>query len=106
VSEVPEPVLVGRLRAANARLRELLADRDAQIAALLAARDTEIEASRQEFSAENARLRGLVSALGLRIEALERQLASGSDDSGTPTSKESLVAKARRKARARERKAE
>jgi hypothetical protein len=36
--------------------------------------------------------------LTLRVAELQRQRGSGSDDSGTPTSKESIAAKARRKA--------
>lgn len=60
MSEVPELEVVGQLWAVNARLRELLATKDG----------------------ENAGLWTLVAAQGLRIEALERQLASGSDDSG------------------------
>jgi hypothetical protein len=68
--------LVERLRRENARLREALAVKDAEIDQLLA----------------------LVKAQGLRIEALERRLGSSSDDSGTPTSKDSIEAKARKKA--------
>jgi hypothetical protein len=47
---------------------------------------------------ENVELRAAVRALTLRVAELERRLGSGSDDSGTPTSKESIAAKARRKA--------
>jgi len=79
--------LVEQLRHANARLRDLLAARDAEIEALQHARDV-----------ENAELRAVVGALTLRVAELERRLGSGSDDSGTPTSKESIAAKARRKA--------
>jgi hypothetical protein len=75
-------------------LRDLLAARDAE----LAARDAEIEALRRDRDVENAELRAVVGALSLRIAELERQLRSGSDDSGIPTSKESIAAKARRKA--------
>jgi transposase len=87
VSEVPAAELVEQLRYANARLRDLLATRDA-----------EIEALRHARNVENAELRAVVGALSLRVAELERQLRSGSDDSGTPTSKESIAAKARRKA--------
>jgi transposase len=87
VSEVPESELVGRLRAANTRLRELLAVKDAEFAAVLAAKDR-----------ETAELREALRELTLRVAELERQRGSGSDDSGTPTSKESIAAKARRKA--------
>jgi transposase len=95
VSEVPDPRLVGRLRAANTRLRELLAAKDGELEALRAAKD-----------AENAELREALRLLTLRVAELERQRGSGSDDSGTPSSKESFAAKARRKAdRQAERKA-
>jgi len=87
VSEVSDPELVGRLRAANARLRELLAVRDAEIEALRSAADR-----------ESAELREALRLLTLRVAELERQLGSGSDDSGTPRSKEPIAAKARRKA--------
>jgi len=68
--------LLEQLRRDNAGLRDLLAARDD----------------------ENAELRAVVGALTLRIAELERQLRSGSDDSGTPTSKESIAARTRRKA--------
>lgn len=87
MSEVSDPQLVGRLRAANARLRELLTVRDA-----------EFEALRSEADRETSELREALRLLTLRVAELERQLASGSDDSGTPTSKEPIAAKARRKA--------
>jgi transposase len=87
VSDVPAAELFDQLRHANARLQDLLAARDAEIEALQHARDV-----------ENAELRAVVGALSLRVAELERQLRSGSDDSGTPTSKESIAAKARRKA--------
>ncbi len=68
--------LVEQLRRANAELRQALAVKDAEVGELLA----------------------LVKAQGLRIAELERRLGSGSDDSGMPTSKDSIEAKARRKA--------
>jgi hypothetical protein len=92
VSEVPDPELVGRLRAANARLRELLT-----------VRDTELEALRSAKDRETAELREALRLLTLRVAELERQQGSGSDDSGTPTSKEPIAAKARRKAARRAR---
>lgn len=76
MSDVPTVELVEQLRRANAGLREVLTARDA----------------------ENAELRAVVHALGLQVAELQRRLGSGSDDSGTPTSKESIEAKARRKA--------
>ncbi|HEY6798893.1 MAG TPA: hypothetical protein VI248_29790 [Kineosporiaceae bacterium] len=84
---MPESELVERLRAANTRLRELLAVKDAEFAAALAAKDR-----------ETAELREGLQKLTLRVAELERQRGSGSDDSGTPTSKESIAAQARRKA--------
>lgn len=77
VSEASGVELVEQLRRANAQLRQALAVKDAEIGELLA----------------------VVKAQGLRIAELERRLGSGSDDSGTPTSKDSISAKARRKAR-------
>ena len=87
MSDAPAAELVEQLRRANALLRELLAARDAEIEALRHVRDV-----------ENVELRAAVRALTLRVAELERRLGSGSDDSGTPTSKESIAAKARRKA--------
>jgi Transposase IS66 family len=76
VSDVPAAELLEQLLGENGWLRDLLAARDV----------------------ENAELRAVVGAQTLRIAELERQLRSGSDDSGTPPSKESIAAKARRKA--------
>lgn len=86
MSEVSESELVDRLRAANTRLRELLTAKDAEVSALLSAKDREA-----------AELRESLRVLTLRVAELERQRGSGSDDSGTPTSKESIAAKTRRK---------
>jgi transposase len=74
VSEVPDPEVVDRLRAANSRLRDLLTQRDGEI----------------------ADLQVMVKTLLLQVAELKRQRDSGSDDSGTPSSKESIAAKARR----------
>lgn len=68
--------LAEQLRRTVAQLRQALTVKDAEIDQLLA----------------------VVRAQGLRIAELERRLGSGSDDSGTPTSKDSIEAKARRKA--------
>jgi hypothetical protein len=76
VSDVPTVELVEQLRRANAGLRDALAARDAEI----------------------GELRAVVHALGLQVVELQRRLGSGSDDSGTPSSKESIEAKARRNA--------
>ena len=83
MSDVPTVELVEQLRRANAGLREVLTARDAESA---------------ELRAGNAELRAMMHALGLQVAELQRRLGSGSDDSGTPTSKESIEAKARRKA--------
>jgi biopolymer transport protein ExbB/TolQ len=83
LSDVSTVELVEQLRRANAGLRDVLTARDAESA---------------ELRAENAELRAVVHALGLQVAELQRRLDSGSDDSGTPTSKESIEAKARRKA--------
>ena len=83
MSEESDQWLVDRLRAANARLRQVVASQDAEIKAL---------------RVDVPELRAMVRAQGLRIAELERRLGSGSDDSGTPSSKESIGSKARRKA--------
>lgn len=88
MSDVPAAGLLERLVRENAGLRDLLTVRDAELAAR---------------NAENAEMHAVVSGLMLRIAELERQLRSGSDDSGTPTSKESIAAKARRKAQRKDR---
>lgn len=90
--------MVDRLRAVNSRLRELLAASRVEVAAVRAAKDAELVALRLEKDAEIAELRAVLQALGLRVAELERQQDSGSDDSGTPSSKESIAAKARRRA--------
>jgi len=64
---------------------------------LLAARDAELAALREQKDTQNADLQVALRALTLRVAELERQLGSGSDDSGTPSSKEPIAAKARRK---------
>jgi transposase len=79
--------LVVQLRRANTRLRDVLT-----------ARDAELEALRLAVDVENAELRAAVHALSLQVAELQRRLDSGGDDSGTPMSKESIGAKARRKA--------
>jgi transposase len=75
------------LRAANARLRRMMPDRDADIAGL-----------RLELDAARDRER----RLELRLAELERRLGMDSSNSGTPSSKERIGAKAERKARRRE----
>ncbi len=48
--------------------------------------------------AQIAELQAVVHALSLQVAELQRRLGSGSDDSGMPSSKEPIEAKARRKA--------
>jgi hypothetical protein len=78
---------VAALRAANARLREVVEAKDVEIAALRAA--LEAGAARQ---AEVSR------RLELRVAELERRVRMDSGNSSTPLSKEPVGAKARRKA--------
>jgi transposase len=63
-----------------------------------AQKDAELVALRLAMDAENGELRASLKALALRVAELERQRDSGSDDSGTPPSKEPIAARARRKA--------
>ena len=65
---------------------------------MLAVRDTELAAVRSQKDAEIAELRTSLKAVMLRVAELERRVGSGSDDSGTPSSKEPIAARARRKA--------
>jgi transposase len=67
-----------------ARLRAVIEAKDAQIAVLTAGLETSRERERR---------------LELRVAELERRLSMDSDDSGTPSSKESIGAKAARRAR-------
>ena len=85
--EEPVPDDVAGLRAANSRLRGLLAGRDAEVAALRAGLDAERELRRR---------------LELRLAELERRLGMDSTDSGTPSSKERIGAKEARRARRQE----
>ena len=71
------------LCAVNARLRTVVEAKDAEIAGLRAERDADRE---------------LIRRLELRLEELERRLCQDSTDSGTPTSKEGIGARERRKA--------
>ena len=83
----PVPDDAAGLRAANARLRGLLADRAEEAVALEAALDGERELRRR---------------LELRVAELERRLSMDSSDSGTPSSRERIGAKEGRKARQRQ----
>jgi hypothetical protein len=84
VPDEPVPDDAAGLRAANARLRELLAGRDAEIARLRAEQDAGRE---------------LIRRLGLRLAELERRLDMDSSDSGTPSSKERIGVKEAKRAR-------
>jgi transposase len=84
VPDEPVPDDAAGLRAANARLRGLLAERDAEAAGLRA----ELDADRE-----------LIRRLGLRVAELERRLDMDSGNSGTPSSKERIGAKEARRAR-------
>jgi hypothetical protein len=84
VPDDPVPDDAAGLRAANARLRGLLAERDSEVAALRAGRDADREVIRR---------------LGLRLAELERRLDMDSGNSGTPSSKERIGAKEARRAR-------
>ncbi len=83
----PLPDDAAGLRAANARLRGLLADRAGEIAVLRAGLDAERELRR---------------GLELRVAELKRRLGMDSTDSGTPSSKERIGAKEARRARRQE----
>lgn len=80
----PMPADAAGLRAANARLRQVVASQAAEIEGLRAEHDADRE---------------LIRRLGLRLAELERRLSMDSTDSGTPTSGERIGAKEARKAR-------
>jgi transposase len=84
VSDVPDPSAgAGGQRELLARLRAVIEAKDAENAVLRAELDAALERYRR---------------LELRVAELERRLGQDSTDSGTPTSKESIGAKERRKA--------
>jgi Family of unknown function (DUF6444) len=84
VPDEPVPDDVAGLRAADSRLRELLAERDAEVAVLRAGLEAARERERR---------------LELRLAELERRLGMDSSDSGTPSSRERIGAKEARRAR-------
>jgi transposase len=108
--------LVDRLRAVNVRLAQLLVAKDAAMEAVRRAKDAEIaelhaagSVKDQQLEQQDQRLREQAQGIrqrDLKIAELQRRLGSGSDDSGVPSSKESIGAKARGKAERRERKAQ
>jgi transposase len=75
---------------APAEQRELLA----RLRAVVEAKDAEIVVLRAELDAG----REVIRRLELRMEELERRLRQDSTDSGTPTSKEGIASRERRKA--------
>ena len=84
MSDVPDPSAdAGEQRELLARLRAVIEAKDAENAVLRAELDAALERYRR---------------LELRVAELERRLGQDSTDSGTPTSKESIGAKERRKA--------
>ena len=83
------------LPAGGGEQRELLV----RLQAVIEAKDTEIGVLRSGLDAE----RELRRRLELRVAELERRLDQDSADSGTPTSKESIGARERHKARRRQR---
>jgi transposase len=84
VPDEPVPDDAAGLRAANARLRQLLAERDADIAGLEVRLGEERELRRR---------------LELRLAELERRLGMDSTDSGTPSSRERIGVREARRAR-------
>jgi hypothetical protein len=98
------------------RLQQLLVAKDAEAEALRRAKDAEIGELRVVGSAKDQRIEQQDQQLrtqaqqirqrDLTIAELQRRLGAGSDDSGTPSSKESIEAKARGKAERRARKAQ
>ncbi len=84
MSDAPDPPAgAGEQRELLARLRAVIEAKDAENAVLRAELDAALERYRR---------------LELRVAELERRLGQDSTDSGTPTSKESIGAKERRKA--------
>jgi transposase len=93
VSDEPSPA--GEQREVVARLRAVIEAKDAEIASLRAA----LGGLRADLAAEHE----LVRRLELRVAELERRLDADSTNSGTPTSRESIGARERRKAERRSR---
>jgi hypothetical protein len=94
VPDVSDADLREQLRREQARVRRLRGVVESQ------AQQLDVQGQQLDAQAQ------LIRVQGLRIEALERRLGSGSDDSGTPTSKESIAARARRKAKRQQREAD
>ena len=96
VPDEPDPAgAAGEQRGLAARLRAVIEAKDAEIAALRAA----LGGLRADLAAEHE----LVRRLELQVAELQRRLGMDSTDSGTPTSRESIGARERRKAGRRSR---
>jgi transposase len=96
VPDEPDPAgAAGEQRGLAARLRAVIEAKDAEIAALRAAPG----GLRADLAAEHE----LVCRLELQVAELQRRLGMDSTDSGTPTSRESIGARERRKAGRRSR---
>jgi transposase len=92
VSDAPDPSAgTGERRELLARLRAVIEAKDAENAVLRAELDAALERYRR---------------LELRVGELERRLGQDSTDSGTPSSKESIAARERRKAGRRQQESE
>jgi hypothetical protein len=74
-------------------LEQLLVAKDAEIEALRLAKDAEIAEWRAVSAAQDGRIKAQderLTARDLTIAELQRRLGAGSEDSGTPSSKEGL----------------
>lgn len=123
MSEESDQPLVDWLRAEIGRLQSAVGVPDVELVALRHLRDVEVpqlvavieaqavrlaelEPLQRLVDVQDPELLAVVKAQALRIADLERRLGAGSDDSGTPSSKESIEARARGKAERRARKAQ
>jgi hypothetical protein len=92
------PDVSGEKRDLVSQLRAVIRAKDEQLASLTASLETAV--SRLQSAAREAReARDRERRLELRVAELERRLSMDSSDSGTPSSKEGIGAKAARKAR-------
>lgn len=85
------------LRAVNARLRQVAADRDE----LIAAQEMLLHGLREQLSHQDALIAAqgaLVEGLQAEVAELKRQLSKDSSNSSTPPSQDSLAAKGKRRA--------
>jgi hypothetical protein len=100
------------LEAKSAEMQALRRAKDAEIGELRAAgsaKDQRIEQQDERIEQQDEQIRTQAQQIrqgDLKIAELQRRLGAGSDDSGTPSSKESIEAKARGKAERRARKAQ